>query len=165
MPVDSLSDLPFTQVLISNSPDETIQIGKRIALKLYNGAVLALDGCLGSGKTCLTKGIAAGLGITDIITSPTYTIISEYLIPGKEIDIVTQDQTREQSLYHIDAYRLADERDFENIGGMEIFDSGGVCVIEWSERIAKCLPDDVITVSLEITGAASRNITINGIKL
>jgi tRNA threonylcarbamoyladenosine biosynthesis protein TsaE len=139
--------------VVSNSPQETIALGRRIAALLTPGSVIALNGPLGSGKTCLAKGIAGGLGINENVTSPTYTIISEY-------------QSGEQgspTLYHIDAYRLNNDRDFEDIGGPEIIASAGISVIEWSERIPKSLPENTITINLEITGASSRLIRIHGL--
>jgi tRNA threonylcarbamoyladenosine biosynthesis protein TsaE len=142
----------------TNSPDETFALGQRIAYSLIadnfifaNSPVLALRGTLGSGKTNLTKGIASGLGINETLTSPTYTIINEYRLPNQSI------------LYHIDAYRLNSDKDFEDIGGPDIIHSGGISIIEWSERIPNSLPADVITISIEITGIYSRLITINGL--
>jgi len=134
---------------VSDSPEETVNLGKRIASHLVSGSVVALQGNLGSGKTCLTKGIALGLGITDNITSPTYTIINEYLSTP--------------CFYHIDAYRLNNEKEFEQTGGLEIINSDGICIIEWSERILKLLPEKTIFVSLEITGSSSRLLRIKGI--
>jgi len=99
----------------------------------------------------LTKGIAFGLGISENITSPTYTIISEY-------------KSSVSSLYHIDAYRLNNDKDFEDIGGPEIINSNGISVIEWSGRILKSLPENTITISIEITGQSSRSIRIKGVK-
>lgn len=136
--------------LVSVSPDETLSIGKRIAATLCQGSIIAINGELGSGKTFLAKGIAAGLGIQENLTSPTYTIISEY--PCSPV------------LYHIDAYRLDGDRDFEDIGGPEILNSGGICIIEWSDRIIKSLPDNVIAISMKITGPSSREIQIKGLE-
>jgi len=137
--------------LNTNSPEETFALGKRIACLLSHGSVVALEGALGSGKTQLTKGIAFGLGINENITSPTYTIISEY-------------QSSDSLLYHIDAYRLSNEKDFEDIGGPEIINSNSISVIEWSDRILKSLPENTITISIEITGQSSRLIKITGVK-
>jgi tRNA threonylcarbamoyladenosine biosynthesis protein TsaE len=135
--------------LTSSSPEETFFIGKRVAVLLSSGSVIGLNGELGSGKTSLAKGIAAGLGINENLTSPTYTIINEYQsIPA---------------LYHIDAYRLNDDSDFEDIGGNEIINSGGICIIEWSEHISKSLPRNTIKISMKITGLSSRSIQIKGI--
>ena len=137
--------------LISNSEEETFLIGKRIACFLKGGSTVALRGTLGSGKTCLVKGIANGLGINETITSPTYTIISEYLLP---------ERYNSPALFHIDVYRLKNEEDFEQIGGSEIINSGGITIIEWSERIQKSLPDNVINITLEISGPFSRLIKV-----
>ena len=133
--------------MVSNSAQDTFAAGRRIAGVLSAGSVVALQGTLGSGKTVLAGGIAGGLGIGENITSPTYTIINEY--------------ESSPALYHIDAYRLNDDRDFRNIGGDEIINSAGISVIEWSERIPESLPDNAIKVSIEITGPASRLIKIS----
>jgi len=133
----------------SDSPQDTFSLGQRIASFLGEGSVVALSGELGSGKTYLVKGIASGLGITETITSPTYTIISEY----KSTPV----------LYHIDAYRLLNDEDFENLGGTEIINSNGISLIEWSERIPNSLPPGAISVNIKITGESSRLIQIKGI--
>jgi len=138
--------------IISASPDETHSVGKKIASCLLKGSVVALQGDLGSGKTALTKGIALGLGITDKITSPTYTIINEYSCENSP------------TLYHIDAYRLSGDKDFEDIGGADILNSGGISIIEWSGLVPKSIPQDSINISIEITGETSRLIKINGIE-
>ncbi|MDR2257901.1 MAG: tRNA (adenosine(37)-N6)-threonylcarbamoyltransferase complex ATPase subunit type 1 TsaE [Treponema sp.] len=137
--------------VISSSPEETMALGERIARRLGSGSVVALRGGLGAGKTCLTKGIARGLGIDETITSPTYTIISEY-------------QGR-LPLYHIDAYRLDGDEDFENLGGEELLCGGGVSVIEWSERIPRSLPENAVFIEMVISGGSRRIIRISGITL
>jgi len=93
-----------------------------------------------------------GLGIEEEITSPTYTIINEYLRTGLP------------SLFHIDVYRLNDENDFENTGGLEAVFSNGISIIEWSERIINVLPEEKILITLKITGDFSRQINITGLK-
>ena len=145
----------FLTEFVSNSPEETFALGKRIAPLLSAGAVVALRGELGSGKTRLVKGIACGLGIAETVTSPTYTIISEYR--GSE-------ERGSPALYHIDAYRLESAEDFDGIGGREIINSNGISVIEWSGRIPKSIPDDAITVCMEIIGPSSRLIKIGGLE-
>jgi tRNA threonylcarbamoyladenosine biosynthesis protein TsaE len=140
----------FLTDLISFSPEETVALGERIGRRLGRGSVIALRGGLGSGKTCLTKGIARGLGITETLTSPTYTIVSEYSGPIP--------------LYHIDAYRLAGDEDFENTGALELIGGPGVSVVEWSERIPHSLPADAISISIEITGPELRFIRISGLE-
>nr|AGS52998.1 ATPase YjeE [uncultured bacterium contig00030] len=142
--------------LVSNSAQETAAIGQRIASSLEKnakGRVVALTGELGSGKTCLVKGIALALGVSENVTSPTYTIISEYACRSFP------------AFYHIDAYRLNCENDFEDIGGVEIIKSGCLCLVEWADRIMKILPQDTIAVNMEITGSDSRLIKIQGMEL
>lgn len=169
MPMDSRTDkLSYT----SNSPDETFQFGKQIAGKLSHGSIVALNGELGSGKTCLTKGIAAGLGIEEIVASPTYTIVNqyefnhEYFCNRKRLQRVHEsDELHEFIFFHIDVYRLNNEKEFEDIGGKEILSSGGICIIEWSDKIKNLLPPNTITVNIEITSEDSRKIKISGLKL
>ena len=134
------------------SPEETQALGEDLARSLKKGSVLALYGGLGAGKTTLVKGIACGLGVVECITSPTYTIVCEY---PTRLDGV--------SLYHIDAYRLNGDEDFENTGVAEYM-GRGITVIEWSERIPGSIPLDAITVEIEITGPQSREITIGNKK-
>jgi tRNA threonylcarbamoyladenosine biosynthesis protein TsaE len=106
---------------------------------------VALRGGLGAGKTYFTKGIAAGLGITDTVTSPTYTIINEY--EGK------------LPLYHIDAYRLQGDADFAALGAEEFLYGDGVTVIEWSERIPVSIPADAVFVTIETLENGDRKIS------
>jgi tRNA threonylcarbamoyladenosine biosynthesis protein TsaE len=122
-------------------------LGERFTEKLKKGSVIALKGGLGAGKTCLVKGIARGLGITEIVTSPTYTIVSEYNARLNEETV---------PLYHIDAYRLSGDEDFENTGAGELLGGGGIAIIEWSERIPRSIPADALHIDIEITGPQSR---------
>jgi len=135
--------------LVSNSPQDTFAAGRLLAGELSAGSVVALHGTLGSGKTLFAAGIAGGLGVDENITSPTYTIVNEYYPANSPV------------LYHIDVYRLNGDRDFEEIGGVEVIGSNGISVIEWAENIPKSLPDNAIIVSLLITGPSSRLIKIN----
>jgi tRNA threonylcarbamoyladenosine biosynthesis protein TsaE len=137
----------FEMTIISRSPEETVAAGERLGRSLKPGSVIALRGTLGAGKTCLTKGIAGFLGVTEEVTSPTYTIISEYR--GKF------------PFYHIDAYRLSGDDDFTALGGEEILYGKGVSVIEWSERIPGSIPPYAVNVELEILPEGGRKITIN----
>jgi len=140
----------------SSSPAETFALGQKIAEHLTPGSVIAISGTLGSGKTHLVKGITNGLGLTENITSPTYTIINEY-------PFLSTDGSK-NILYHIDVYRLKNAMEFEDIGGLEILNSNGICLIEWSEKIENLLPPGKISILIEITGSSSRNIKINGLK-
>jgi len=138
---------------ISLSPQDTEAFGRRLAAYLEPGSVIALSGGLGAGKTCLVKNIASALGLNENITSPTYTIINEYRLPGG------------CPLYHIDAYRLIGDEDFDSTGAGECFSSGGITIIEWSERIPASIPEDAINIEIEITGPQSRTFRLRGINL
>ena len=129
-------DYPPEQISVSAA--ETMRLGEKLGGFLAPGSVVALSGGLGAGKTCFTKGIALALGISDEITSPTYTIVREYegAVP----------------LRHIDTYRLSGEADFELIGGEELIDEDRVVVVEWPEKIARFLPQDTVFVDIEIYG-------------
>jgi tRNA threonylcarbamoyladenosine biosynthesis protein TsaE len=124
-------------------------LGEHLARSLKPGSVLALRGALGAGKTCFAKGLARALGVQEPVTSPTYTIVSEY--EGRWNNAAL-------SFYHIDAYRLTGEDDFEALGGRELLYGGGVCLIEWGERIESALPPRAIRVEIDITGENSRII-------
>jgi tRNA threonylcarbamoyladenosine biosynthesis protein TsaE len=143
---------PCRTEYVCASPEETEALGGVVAENLKPGSVIALRGGLGAGKTCLVKGLARGLGVTERITSPTYTIVSEYnaSLNGEALP-----------LYHIDAYRLNGDEDFENTGAGDCI-GRGISVIEWSERIPRSIPDDAIIIEIEIIGPESRRIIING---
>ena len=139
-----METFPFS--ITTSSPEETFSAGERLASFLKKGSVVALRGNLGAGKTCFTKGIAFALGIKEDITSPTYTIINEY--------------EGEIPFYHIDAYRLSGDEDFNNIGAEELIYGNGISVIEWSENIPSSIPEDAIIVEIEITAENKRSIKI-----
>jgi tRNA threonylcarbamoyladenosine biosynthesis protein TsaE len=124
------------QVFISSSPEKTSNLGERLGRLLPPGSIVALRGGLGTGKTCFTKGIALGLGVREEVTSPTYTIISEY--EGR------------MPLYHIDAYRLAGDDDFSALGADELLYGKGLSVIEWSERLPHSIPPEAVIVELAL---------------
>ena len=135
--------------LISKSPEETQELGRDIGKILKKGDVVALEGGLGAGKTRLTKGIALGLCVSEEITSPTYTIISEY--SGSLL------------LYHMDAYRLKGADDFMNLGAEELLYGNGVCVIEWSNIVEDMLPEHTIRIKIELLDQGDRKIILQGI--
>ncbi len=132
--------------LVSHSSLETYKIGTSIGQAVKEGDILALQGTLGAGKTSLTKGIAQALGISDDITSPTFTLINEY--------------TGRMPLYHMDVYRLETNEDFLDLGAEELLYEKGVCVIEWSEKVMSVLPSHTIIISISIQNNNERLITI-----
>ena len=133
---------------ISNSPAETERLGAALAEKLGPGTVIAYRGDLGAGKTAFTRGLARGLGYAEPVTSPTYTIVNEYL--GGRLP-----------LFHFDMYRLRSAEDLWDIGWEDYLDRGGVCAVEWSENVAEAL-EGAITVSIEKLDDTTRRITIEG---
>ena len=124
-------------------------LGERLGKAVPGGTVIALRGGLGAGKTTFAKGLARGLGVEDEVTSPTYTIVSEY-----------EGRLR---LHHIDAYRLRDEDEFLALGPDEYFDSNGLVLIEWADRVEGCLPRERIEVHVEVTGPQSRRFEVRAI--
>ena len=133
---------------ITNSPMETEKIGAALAERLTPGAVIAYRGGLGAGKTAFTRGLARGLGCSELVTSPTYTIVNEYL--GGRLP-----------LFHFDMYRLASSDDLWDIGWEDYLERGGVCAVEWSENVADAM-EDAITVTIDKLGEESRRITMEG---
>ena len=119
--------------IISNSPEETLEIGKKIAKNLKKGDVIVLTGDLGSGKTKLTEGILTYFGLEKEISSPTFTIVNEYY-------------TENLNIYHFDVYRLEEEEEFSAIGGEEYFEKGAV-IIEWGEMIESLLPKSYLQIT------------------
>ena len=134
--------------------EQTELIGMELGKNAKPGAVFALDGDLGAGKTVMTRGIARGMGLNeDDVCSPTFTIVNEY-------DEAKDGSRAEVPLFHFDTYRLGGSDDFIDAGLDEYFDRGGVCVIEWSSVIDDLLPKD--TVRIKITGTGDeRTIEVN----
>jgi tRNA threonylcarbamoyladenosine biosynthesis protein TsaE len=134
--------------ITTGSPDETEELGKCIGSLLHSGSFLALRGGLGSGKTCLTRGLVVSLApqSAHLVASPTYAIMNCY--PGNT------------PVYHFDFYRLAGDDDIAELGFEEYFYGDGVCVVEWSERLAELIPDDVLMLLFEYSGEEQRTITI-----
>ena len=133
---------------ITNSPEETEKIGAAMGRIIPAGTVLAYRGGLGAGKTAFTRGLARGLGFKEAVTSPTYTIVNEYL--GGRLP-----------LFHFDMYRLSSDEELFDIGWEDYLQRGGVCAVEWSENVDDAL-ESPICVRIERTGDDSRKITITG---
>ena len=132
----------------THSPLETEALGAKLGAVLPAGAVIAYRGDLGAGKTAFTRGLARGLGYNDLVTSPTYTIVNEYL--GGRLP-----------LFHFDMYRLASSEDLWDIGWEDYLDRQGICAVEWSEHVADALEDPLI-ITIEKLGDTARRITLEG---
>ena len=133
---------------VTRSPEETEKLGYALAQKLMPSTVIAYEGDLGAGKTAFTRGLAKGLHANEPVTSPTYTIVNEYL-------------SGRLPLFHFDMYRLSCADDLFDIGWEDYLERGGVCAVEWSENVAEAL-EDPIRVCISKTGENSRTITITG---
>ena len=130
------------------SPEQTEAVGEALAKVLTPGTVIAYQGDLGAGKTAFTRGLARGLGYTQPVTSPTYTVVNEYL-GGK------------MPLFHFDMYRLGSSDELFDIGWEDYLQRGGICAVEWSENVADAM-EDALVVRIEKTGDESRRICIEG---
>jgi len=128
----------------------TEAIGHRLAEVLFGGAVVALIGPLGAGKTQLVRAIAEALDISDarVVSSPTFVLIQEY--------------SARLPIYHFDAYRLTNSDQFVDLGAHEYFQGKGVCLVEWADRVEDVLPKDHLRIKLQITGDTSRRIVLEG---
>jgi tRNA threonylcarbamoyladenosine biosynthesis protein TsaE len=129
----------------------TEAFGHRLGELLFPGAVIGLVGPLGAGKTHLVRAIAEGLGIANpaAVSSPTFVLIQEY--PAR------------LPIYHFDAYRLATPREFAELGVSEYFDSGGVCLIEWADKVEPALPVERLQIAIEVVAETRRRFTVTAI--
>ncbi|MCL2370568.1 MAG: tRNA (adenosine(37)-N6)-threonylcarbamoyltransferase complex ATPase subunit type 1 TsaE [Firmicutes bacterium] len=135
-------------MIISTKPSDTMRIGKELALTLPSGAVVALSGDLGAGKTVFSKGVALALGIKDEVTSPTFTLVKSY-------------RGKDKILHHFDAYRLSDEEEAEECGLNELIgEPDSICVIEWPERIRGLLPESTVWVEIRRIDDKKREIKV-----
>ena len=133
---------------ITKSPEETEALGAALGKRLPAGTVIAYRGDLGAGKTAFTRGLARGLGCTEQVTSPTYTIVNEYL--GGRLP-----------LFHFDMYRLTSSDDLWDIGWEDYLDRSGICAVEWSENVADAM-EDPLNITIEKLGEDTRRITLEG---
>ena len=129
------------KIFKTETPEETQALGEKLGKTLKRGDVIALVGDLGTGKTCLTQGIARGVGIApgEIVNSPSYILINEY--------------NGAMPIYHIDLYRLENSEEIAELGLSEYIEGDGICIIEWAERIADRLPDTCIEIHITIADA------------
>ena len=137
-------------VIETHDPEETFEVGRTIGMNAKPGQIYTLTGDLGVGKTVFTQGVAAGLGITEPVNSPTFTIIQEY-------------EDGRLPFYHFDVYRIGDLEEMAEIGYDDYFFGQGICLIEWAELIEEILPEKRIEVTIEKDlekGFEYRKITI-----
>ena len=137
-------------IIETHDPEETFEAGRKIGMNAKPGQIYTLTGDLGVGKTVFTQGVAAGLGITEPVNSPTFTIIQEY-------------EDGRLPFYHFDVYRIGDLEEMEEIGYDDYFFGQGICLIEWAELIEEILPEKRIEVTIEKDlekGFEYRKITI-----
>ena len=132
----------------TNSPEQTEEIGAALAKILTPGTVIAYRGDLGAGKTAFTRGLARGLGCGEIVTSPTYTIVNEYL-------------SGRLPLFHFDMYRLGSADDLWDIGWEDYLERGGICAVEWSENVDDAM-EGSLRICIEKVTDTERKITIEG---
>ena len=132
----------------TNSPEDTEQLGCALGKLLPAGAILAYKGDLGAGKTAFTRGLARGLGATEPVTSPTYTIVNEYL-------------SGRLPLFHFDMYRLSSADDLWDIGWEDYLERNGICAVDWSENVREAM-ENAISVKFEKLGECQRRITVEG---
>jgi tRNA threonylcarbamoyladenosine biosynthesis protein TsaE len=138
--------------MILDLPDlsATEALGRRLGALLFPGAVVALVGPLGAGKTQLVRAIALGLGLPDgrAVSSPTFVLLHEY--------------AARLPVYHFDAYRLRGAADFDDLAAQEYLEGDGVCLVEWADRVAAALPEQRLHIELTITGASTRRVSVEG---
>lgn len=137
---------------ITRSPEETVELGRRLAAVLPDGAIIAFTGGLGAGKTAFCRGLAQGLGCTDPVTSPTFAIVNYYRGP--------------RPMAHFDLYRIHTENDLAAAGFYDYLDQGAIVAAEWSENLAPLLDQEhPIRVDIQPLDPTTRRITIEGVEL
>ena len=142
-------------IIETENPEETFALGQKIGRAATPGQVYTLTGDLGVGKTVFTQGVASGLGITEPVNSPTFTIVQVY-------------EEGRLPFYHFDVYRIGDIEEMEEIGYDDYFFGEGICLIEWAELIEEILPESRISITIEkdlSRGFDYRRITIEGLEL
>ena len=140
-------------VIETRSPEETFALGEKLGREAKPGQIYTLNGDLGTGKTVFTQGFASGLGITEPVNSPTFTILQVY-------------EEGRMPFYHFDVYRIGDVEEMDEIGYEDCLYGEGVCLIEWAELIEEILPENVIVVTIEKDleqGFDYRKITLEGL--
>lgn len=132
--------------IATNGPEETQALGRRLGEVMEGGELVLMEGDLGAGKTCMTQGIAWGLGVNEHARSPTFVLVSEY--EGRH------------TLFHADLYRVDDPLEAEDLGLDETYGNGGVCVVEWAEKADSIFPDDHLRVIFSVAGPGKRIVEL-----
>ena len=161
----------------STSEEDTAKLGHALAAALPPGTVVALNGPLGAGKTRLVQAVAEALGIDrHEVVSPTFVLLQEHHGNRRGLAQFAESSRHKPpppnspdgglaesiSIYHVDAYRIRDDDEFMQLGMEEYFASGGLVFIEWANRVAMCLPPDIVTITIEVTDDTSRRFIIDG---
>ena len=137
--------------LATDSPDQTMAMAAQFGRLCRPNDVVGLVGTLGAGKTCFVRGMALGLAVEDrrAVISPTFVLLRQH--PGR------------LTLHHFDAYRLEGARQMEEIGCQEVFESGGVSVVEWADHVGECLPQERFTVGIRVAGFSRREFSLQAV--
>jgi tRNA threonylcarbamoyladenosine biosynthesis protein TsaE len=141
-------DMALSQSIVAPDLQATRTFGRQLGELLFPGAMVALVGPLGAGKTFLVRAIAEGLGVKDsrVVSSPTFVLIQEY--------------AARLPIYHFDAYRLRTVGEFADLGVHEYFAGAGVCLVEWADRVEEVLPKELLRIRIEVTGPTSRRLAV-----
>jgi tRNA threonylcarbamoyladenosine biosynthesis protein TsaE len=141
---------------VANDERDTDRFGAALARVLPSGAVVALVGTLGAGKTRLVQAVAKAVGVDPSeVLSPTFVLVHEYKVQGSGFRVQGSD-----AIYHIDAYRIRDGDEFRELGPEEYFESDGWTFIEWADRVADCLPREYLEINITVTGSTARRFAI-----
>lgn len=145
--------------IVTHSPEETITFGRKLAEDLRPPVVVLLEGDLGSGKTTLTKGVAAGLGAAreEEVTSPTFTLVHEYRPPESS---PRDSEGQGATVYHVDLYRVEGERETESLGLDELCGPSSTVMIEWGEKLSARPEEPTVRIRMEVAGESDRHILV-----
>jgi tRNA threonylcarbamoyladenosine biosynthesis protein TsaE len=156
-----LEETTITLDIISHSSAQTQRLGMRLGELLGGGELLLLDGQLGTGKTTFTQGLARGMGIPDIVSSPTFTLLKEYA--GQPRLNTEQGTQRGLRLYHFDLYRLDDPNEILDLGFEDYFYSSGVCVVEWADKADSLWPHERLHIRLKMMSETKRGLLFTAV--
>ena len=156
--------------IISHSSAQTQRLGVRLGELLRGGELLLLDGQLGTGKTTFTQGLAQGMGITEVVSSPTFTLLKEYeghpvLVSEQSPGVIQQSMHQQMglALYHFDLYRLDDPEEILDLGFEDYFYSSGVSVVEWADKADALWPTEYLRIRLKVLNETKRGLLFTGI--